>query len=138
MPLYLVLYVAVTFWHSCLPVFAWCYFFLTRSNCLLNEFLAFYGVITQSVIQSFLKTPICGASLLYLYQIYEDSDQFLDQLNLPIFLQNDCQMKISFPSKVYIDKLIMYTDSAHKDLNVQLLYLPSCFKTGISVKFWNK
>ena len=31
----------------------------------LSEFLAFYGVIIQSVIQSFLKTPVCGASLSY-------------------------------------------------------------------------
>ena len=35
--------------------------FSTRNNCC--EFLVFYGVITQSVIQSFLKTPVCGASL---------------------------------------------------------------------------
>ena len=28
-----------------------------------REFLATYGVIIQSVIQSFLKTPVCGASL---------------------------------------------------------------------------
>ena len=38
-----------------------CYVFSTRNNCC--EFLAFYGVISQSVIQSFLKTPVCGASL---------------------------------------------------------------------------
>ena len=38
-----------------------CYVFLTRNNCC--EFLTFFGVITQSVIQSFLKTPVCGASL---------------------------------------------------------------------------
>ena len=36
-------------------------FFSTRNNCC--EFLAFYGVITQSDIQSFLKTPVCGTSL---------------------------------------------------------------------------
>ena len=35
--------------------------FSTRNNCC--EFLGFYGVNTQSVIQSFLKTPVCGASL---------------------------------------------------------------------------
>ena len=28
--------------------------------------LAFYGVNTQSVIQSFLKTPVCGASLSHI------------------------------------------------------------------------
>ena len=38
-----------------------CYVFSTRNNCC--EFLAFYGVVTQSVTQSFLKTPVCGASL---------------------------------------------------------------------------
>ena len=57
--------VAVKFRHSCLPVFAWrrvVLRFSTRNNCY-SEFLAFYSVITQSVIQSFLKTPICGASL---------------------------------------------------------------------------
>ena len=32
--------------------------FLTRNNCC--EFLASYGVIIQSVIQSFLKVPVCG------------------------------------------------------------------------------
>ena len=37
-----------------------CYVFSTLNSCC--EFLAFYGVITQSVIQSFLKTPVCGAS----------------------------------------------------------------------------
>ena len=48
------LYVAVTFRHSCLPVFAWrrvMLRFSTRNNCC--EFLAFYAVNTQSVIQSF-------------------------------------------------------------------------------------
>ena len=40
-----------------------CYIFSTRNNCC--EFLASYGVISQSVIQSFLKTPVCGASLSY-------------------------------------------------------------------------
>ena len=35
--------------------------FSTRNNCC--EFLAFYGVNTQSIIQSFLKTTVCGASL---------------------------------------------------------------------------
>ena len=29
------------------------------------EFLAPYSVVIRSVIQSFLKTPICGASLSY-------------------------------------------------------------------------
>ena len=38
-----------------------CYIILTRNNCC--EFLASYGVIVQSVNQSFLKTPVCGASL---------------------------------------------------------------------------
>ena len=33
----------------------------TWNNCY--EFLAFYGVNSQSVIQSFLKTAVCGASL---------------------------------------------------------------------------
>ena len=37
------------------------YGFLTRNNCC--EFLALYGVIGQSVIQSFLKTPVFGALL---------------------------------------------------------------------------
>ena len=57
-------YVAVAFRHSCLTVFAWrrvVLRFSTRNNCC--EFLAFYGVTTQSVIQSFLKAPVCGASL---------------------------------------------------------------------------
>ena len=40
-----------------------CYVFSTRNNCC--EFLASYGIIIQSVIQSYLKTPACGASLSY-------------------------------------------------------------------------
>ena len=38
-----------------------CYIFSTRNNCC--EILASYGVIIQSVIQPFLKTPVSGASL---------------------------------------------------------------------------
>ena len=61
-------FVSNIFRHLCLPVFAWrigsCYVFSKQDNSC--EFLAFYGVITQSVIQSFLKTPVCGASLSYL------------------------------------------------------------------------
>ena len=45
-------YVAVTFRHSCLTVFAWRRLMLPTWN-FCCEFLAFYGVITQSVIQSF-------------------------------------------------------------------------------------
>ena len=43
--------VAVIFRHSCLPVFAWrrvMLRFSTRNNCC--EFLAFYGVITQVLL----------------------------------------------------------------------------------------
>ena len=36
-----------------------CYVFSTRNNYC--EFLAFYGVTFQSVIKSFLKTPVFGA-----------------------------------------------------------------------------
>ena len=45
-------YIAVTFWHSFLPVFAWrrvVLHFFDKNNCC--EFLAFYGVITESVVQ---------------------------------------------------------------------------------------
>ena len=41
-----------------------CHTFSTRNNCC--EFLASYGVNIQSVIQSYLKTPVFGASLSYL------------------------------------------------------------------------
>ena len=37
------------------------YVFLTRNNCC--EFLASYGVIFQSVIKSYFKTPVFGARL---------------------------------------------------------------------------
>ena len=40
-----------------------CYVFLTRNNCC--QFLAFYGTVIQSAIQSHLKTLVCGASLSY-------------------------------------------------------------------------
>ena len=45
-----------------------CYIFSTRNNCC--EFLASYGVFIQSVTQSFLKTPVCGASLTHLYRVF--------------------------------------------------------------------
>ena len=88
--------VAVIFQHSCLPIFCYilalvqtsfllnfsirayfsldkgsCYFFSTRNNC--HEFLVPYGVINQSFILSYLKTPVCGASLSFSakYQITE-------------------------------------------------------------------
>ena len=54
--MYLVLYVAVAFRHSCLTFFAWrrvVLSFSTRNNCC--EFLAFYGVNTQNVFQSLLR-----------------------------------------------------------------------------------
>ena len=44
-----------------------CYRFSTRNNCWV--FLASYGAIIQSVIQSFLKTAVCGASLLQSYSL---------------------------------------------------------------------
>ena len=40
-----------------------CYIFSTQNNCC--EFLASYGVVIQSVTQSFLKAPVGGASLTY-------------------------------------------------------------------------
>ena len=61
-----------SFRHSCLNVFARrrvVLRFSTRNNC--SEFLAFYGVVTQSVIQSFLKTPVCGASLSHKDEIFQ-------------------------------------------------------------------
>ena len=66
MPLYLVLYVAVTFRHSCLPVFAWrrvvLHFFdpkqLLRVSCIL-------WCNFQSDFQPYFKTPVCGAPCLY-------------------------------------------------------------------------
>ena len=54
--------------------------FSTRNNCC--EFLAFYGVITQSVIQSFLKTLVCGASLSQFdYMLYYMLDNIEVMLN---------------------------------------------------------
>ena len=64
-------YVAVIFWHSCIPFspgeWSW-YIFSTRNNYC--QFLASYGVIIQTFIQSFLKTPLCGASLSYFIMIF--------------------------------------------------------------------
>ena len=48
--------VAVIFQHSCFPVFpdeGSCYVFLAENNCC--EFLAFYGLFFQSVINHFSK-----------------------------------------------------------------------------------
>ena len=42
-----------------------CCIFSTRNNCC--EFLAYYGFIVQGIIQSFLKMPVCGASLSYFF-----------------------------------------------------------------------
>ena len=39
-------------------------FFQSHNNCC--QFLAFNGVILQCDHQSYFKTPVCGASLLYL------------------------------------------------------------------------
>ena len=75
-------YVAVTFRHSCFPVIAWrrvVLLFSTRNNCC--EFFAFYGVIIQSVTQSFLKTPVCGASLSYSEKIPKSYAIFLNIMN---------------------------------------------------------
>ena len=41
-----------------------CYIFSTQNNCC--EFLASYGIIIQSIIQSLLKTAVCVASLSYI------------------------------------------------------------------------
>ena len=43
------------------PDKALCYGFSTRNNCC--EFCAFYGTVFQSDIQSYFKTPVCGAPL---------------------------------------------------------------------------
>ena len=92
MPLYLVLYVAVIFRHSCLPVFTWWRFVLCifdQNNCC--EFLASYGVIIQSVIQSYLKMSVCGASLstwfLFIFtNAYKILQHFQFQFYLFIYL----------------------------------------------------
>ena len=74
-----------------LTVFAWrrvVLRFSTRNNCC--EFLAFYGVITQSVLQSFLKTPVCGASLSHCiissFSAYKKVKIFHDSFNQSINL----------------------------------------------------
>ena len=63
--MYLVLYMLLHFsTHAYLfsPEKGSCYVFSTRNNCCV--FLAFYGVIFQSVIEPFFKTPVLGAPLL--------------------------------------------------------------------------
>ena len=45
---------------------------LMQETCC--EFLAFYGVITQSVIESFLKMPVCGALLSH-FQLRKEKFQ---------------------------------------------------------------
>ena len=60
----MLLHVAVTFRHSCLPVFAWrrvVLVFSTRNNCC--EFLVSDGVIFQCVTKPFFKTSVFGAPL---------------------------------------------------------------------------
>ena len=66
-----------------------CYVFSTRNNCC--KFLAFYGFITLIFIQSFLKMPVCSASLSQLtnsLQKYKQiihiaqKKEFLSELNV--------------------------------------------------------
>ena len=45
-----------------------CYIFSTRNNCC--EFLASYGVILQSDIQLYFKTPVCGAPIFVSKDVY--------------------------------------------------------------------
>ena len=53
-----------------------CYVFSTRNNCC--EFLASDGVIFQSVIKPFLKTPVFGAPLTSLETVFVfDSEVFV-------------------------------------------------------------
>ena len=59
------------------------YGFSTRHNCC--EFLASYSVIIQRVIQSYLKTPVCGTSLSYPTQLYLSK--------FPFSLLLDCIMR---------------------------------------------
>ena len=56
-----------------------CYIFSTGNNCC--TFLASYGVIIQSVSQSFLKTPICGASLTD-YNIVKEFNKIFNFKNI--------------------------------------------------------
>ena len=57
------------------------YIFSTRNNCC--EFFASYGVIIQSVAQSFLKTPVCGASLTYILVHFVMRKLFIPCIELP-------------------------------------------------------
>ena len=61
-----------------LPDKGLCYVFFTRNN--FCKFLASYGVIIQSVIQSYLKTSICGASLSYSSKCHWKKNVFCDKL----------------------------------------------------------
>ena len=56
--------------YLCLPEDGSCYVFSTRNNCC--KFLAFYGVITQSVIQSLLQpvplTHLFHSNIFYIFE----------------------------------------------------------------------
>ena len=96
--------VAVTFRQSRLPVFAWrrvMLHFSTRNNCC--EFLAFYGVNTQSVVQSFLKTPVCGASLSVTDNIENQQRHYLNLFQQYIWIFHK-----HFIISVIINKIIKF------------------------------
>ena len=55
-------------------------FFSTQNNCC--KFLASYDFIFQSDIQSYFKTPVCGASLSYVENIYWINSLIAAKLNI--------------------------------------------------------
>ena len=78
-----------------------CYIFSTQNKCC--KFLASCGVMIQSVTQSSLKTPVCGASLVqvmhvhinmytYLHKPVTDSGQPILRLKLV-----DGRCRVQFP-----------------------------------------
>ena len=58
---YILLLYFDTYAYLSLPNKRSCYVFSTRNKCC--EILASYGITNQCVIQSYLKSPDCGASM---------------------------------------------------------------------------
>ena len=86
--------------------------FSTQNNCC--QFLASYGVVIQSVTQSFLKTPVCGASLtctskalIWIHNLHSLKLNF-DNIHFWIFLSISyfyTKEKASFFCNIYFYKL---------------------------------
>ena len=92
-----------------------------------REFLAFYGVITKSVIQSFLKMPVCGASL---------SD---DSHNSLWFRSNQIFRSLLFYQQHWhpVSSLLDYSQIVNHFLNIILCVFSVSYSFSRNASLWS-